>query len=71
MQALVWNCNGAAWKNFLHNVKETINIRKPDILSLVETRISKVQADKVCNKLGFEFWIRVEAFGFSGGIWLF
>ena len=25
-------------------------------------------ADTVCQKLGFDIWIRAEAFGYSGGI---
>lgn len=28
-------------------------------------------ADKICNRMGFSDWVRVESLGFSGGIWVF
>ena len=43
---------------------------KPEILGLVETRCRGDHADKICNSLGYEFWVRVEALGLSGGIWI-
>lgn len=32
--------------------------------------MSGVGADEVCFKLSFDMWIRVEAVGMSGGIWV-
>ena len=29
------------------------------------------QSDEVCIKLGFNAWICVEAWGYSGGVWFF
>lgn len=43
---------------------------KVDILAISKSRISGDQADKVCNRLFFMNKLRVEAKGFSGGIWL-
>ena len=40
------------------------------ILALVETRCSRDHANFVCNKAGFDHWTRIEALGFSRGIWL-
>lgn len=37
---------------------------------LVETRIGGLVADKVIKKIGLPFSHRVEARGFSGGIWV-
>lgn len=48
-----------------------INLHKPDILSLIEPRVSGSHADEICLKIGFANWIRVEAVGFSGGICVF
>ena len=48
-----------------------ISRHHPEILGLGETGCSGEHANKICDQLGFEFWIRVEALGFSEGIWLF
>ncbi|KAG8503914.1 hypothetical protein CXB51_001863 [Gossypium anomalum] len=42
----------------------------PDIISLLETRVSGSKADNIIAKLEFSFSHRVEAIGFSGGIWI-
>ena len=52
-------------------MKDLLKQHKPDILGLLEPKVSRSQADDVCQKLGFKEWIRVEAVGFSGGIWIF
>lgn len=41
------------------------------ILVLVETQVNGFRADMICLKMGFDNWFRVEAVGFSGGIWVF
>ncbi|KAG8479043.1 hypothetical protein CXB51_029683 [Gossypium anomalum] len=43
---------------------------KPDLIGLLETRVSGVKADSVIAKLSLDFLYRVEAVGFSGGIWI-
>ncbi|KAH1090331.1 hypothetical protein J1N35_017588 [Gossypium stocksii] len=43
---------------------------KPDIVSLLETRVSGAKADNIIAKLGFQYSHRVEAIGYSGGIWI-
>ena len=40
------------------------------LVGLVETKISGLKADQVCKKLDLNSWIRIEAVGFSGGIWV-
>ncbi|CAN1242897.1 hypothetical protein LINPERPRIM_LOCUS5491 [Linum perenne] len=42
----------------------------PDIVILVEPRVSGSTAESSCRRLGFENYERVEAIGFSGGIWV-
>lgn len=59
-----------ASREVLRFLKDMIKIHKPDILGLLETRVSGTKADDICNKLGFDDWVRVEALGFSGGIWV-
>lgn len=43
---------------------------KPDIVSLLEPRVSGAKADSIIAKSGFQYSHRVEAIGFFGGIWI-
>ncbi|XP_031131792.1 uncharacterized protein LOC116033172 [Ipomoea triloba] len=65
-----WNCQGAASKSFIRTAKWFISKYHPNIFCLVETKTSGCNADSLCAKLGFDKWARVEALGFSGGIWI-
>ncbi|XP_031095036.1 uncharacterized protein LOC115999320 [Ipomoea triloba] len=47
-----------------------IRLHKPTIVCLLEPKVSEDQANRICSSFGFEEWIRVEAVGFSGGIWI-
>ncbi|XP_038688766.1 uncharacterized protein LOC119987931 [Tripterygium wilfordii] len=71
MDCIIWNCQGAASKEFNRTLKDMLKFYKPGILGLLEPKVSGAQADSLCNQWGFENWVRVEAFGFSGGIWVF
>lgn len=70
MSIIIWNVNGAASWDFMRTVKGIIRTQNPDILELLETRVSGIKANFIYMKLGFTEWIRVEALGYSGGIWL-
>nr|GME00746.1 splicing factor 3B subunit 2 [Ipomoea batatas] len=70
MEVITWNCQGAASKSFLRVAKWITNYHKPDFFCLLETKTSGENADNVCRKLNFDNWVRVEALGFSGGIWI-
>lgn len=63
-----WNCQGAVSPNFRREVNEYRRLYKIDVIALLETRVFGSQADKICKDLGLKHWLRVEAFGFSGGI---
>ena len=52
-------------------LKEFLIKHKPDLLCLIETKIHGDNADKICMRLGFDNWVRVEAWGFTGGLWIF
>lgn len=67
---LVWNCQGAASKTFRRTLKQILNVHKPSLLCLIEPKVSGNQANSICLNLGFDEWIRVEAVGFFGGIWV-
>jgi len=68
---MTWNVQGAGSVRFLNILKELIRKYDPTIMVLVETKISGRQAEEVCKKIGFDGQFRVDAQGFSGGIWLF
>ncbi|XP_031090984.1 uncharacterized protein LOC115995981 [Ipomoea triloba] len=70
MKTIIWNCQGVASKCFLRAPKWLLSKHRPDMLCLVETKTSGSNANFICIKLGFEKWARVEALGFSGGIWI-
>ncbi|XP_028755095.1 uncharacterized protein LOC114714521 [Neltuma alba] len=65
-----WNCRGAGGRLFSRMIKEIVIKYGINVLCLVETRISGLRADKMVRKSGFTNWIRVEASGFAGGIWV-
>ncbi|XP_028754199.1 uncharacterized protein LOC114713696 [Neltuma alba] len=66
----VWNCQGAASNSFHRVLKSLLRGYTPDIVVLVEPRISGVKADRVIKKIGYPYSHHVEADGYSGGIWL-
>ncbi|CAN1146793.1 Putative ribonuclease H protein At1g65750 [Linum perenne] len=65
-----WNCRGASHDNFFKAFKSYMKEYSPEVVILVEPKISGAKAEKVCSKLGFDEYCRVEAVGFSGGIWV-
>ena len=58
---LVWNCQDARNNKFQGVVKDLDKLAATDIIVIVETRISGLKAEEA-------IW-RVEAQGFTGGIW--
>ncbi|CAN1186973.1 hypothetical protein LINPERHAP2_LOCUS38439 [Linum perenne] len=65
-----WNCHGASHDNFCTAFRSYMSSFSPDIAILVEPRVSGSTVENVCRQLGFENYLRVEAVGFSGGIWV-
>ncbi|CAL1377530.1 unnamed protein product [Linum trigynum] len=43
---------------------------KPDIVCILEPRISGNDASSVIKSLGYDTWAIYDAIGFSGGIWV-
>lgn len=67
---LAWNYQGIGGKQFILVAKNLIAVHNPTVLVVVEPRISGDQAVKVISGLGFPCSHRIEANGFSSGIWL-
>lgn len=71
IKIMMWNVQGARKLAFMATFKEIVRINKPNVVALVETHLSGKKAQRVCDRIGFSDQTRVEAQGFSGGIWLF
>lgn len=67
---LFWNVQGAASGNFRRSFKTIVKNYNPSMVVVMEPRISEMKADAFIKKSRFEFSHRVEAVGFSGGIWI-
>ncbi|XP_019183336.1 PREDICTED: uncharacterized protein LOC109178201 [Ipomoea nil] len=70
MDLMLWNCQGASGRAIHRALNLMLQVYKPTILGLFEPKVSGIQANKICSNLGFSDWVRVEAVGFSGGIWV-
>lgn len=69
-RVMCWNCRGAGNRDFLCEMREMMKEFRPSIVALLEPQISGSTVDEVCAKLGRKSWIRSEATGFSGGVWV-
>lgn len=69
MISMIWNCHGAGGRNFASLIKDYMRIFQLDFIAILEPRISGHLADRVIQKTGLIEGARVDASGFSGGIW--
>lgn len=69
MNSMIWNCRGAGGRNFSNLIRDYVRIYKLDFVAILEPRVSGHTADRIINKIGLFEGARVEAYGFSGGIW--
>ncbi|OMP03577.1 Endonuclease/exonuclease/phosphatase [Corchorus olitorius] len=70
MSILLWNCRGAANPVFRRNVRELIRSHHVDLLIIVEPKVSDAKTDRIIRSLRFDGFTKVDAVGFSGGIWV-
>ena len=67
---LFWNVQGATSMKFRRAFATILNNYKPGIVVILEPRISGCKADDFIMNSGFSRSHRIEATGFSGGIWI-
>ena len=67
---MFWNVQGAASPNFLQTFRTLVKTYKPLMVAIFEPRINGIKADEFIRKSGFDKSHKVEANGFSSGIWL-
>ncbi|KAL4388382.1 hypothetical protein GQ457_09G019490 [Hibiscus cannabinus] len=70
VKVMFWNVQGALDPVVARSFKLLCRSKMPDIVAIFEPRISGRAADGFIRKSGFDFSFRVEARGFSGGIWV-
>ncbi|TYH80005.1 hypothetical protein ES332_D03G103400v1 [Gossypium tomentosum] len=67
---MFWSCQGVGHPHFHRFIKEYTKELSPDLVGFFYTRISDSRVDDVIEKLGFQNSFKIEAIGFSWGIWL-
>ena len=66
----ICNCDGVGSRTFPRILKDIVIEHGIKVMGLLETRISGSRANNEVRRLGFHDWLRVEASGFVGGIWI-
>ncbi|XP_058726319.1 uncharacterized protein LOC131597652 [Vicia villosa] len=64
----MWNCRGAAGKDFFRYSKYYSDMYKPDLFVFMETRCDPQKLHKPLNNLGFRIFFSVDNTGYAGGI---
>ncbi|KAI8007760.1 hypothetical protein LOK49_LG07G03709 [Camellia lanceoleosa] len=70
MKILIWNCRRAGNNIFKRNLRELLNIHKPEILVFMETKVPFSSLGNFFNNLGFSASTVVDPVGKIGGIWM-
>lgn len=70
LKLFFWNCQGTGHPHFRNFVAEYRREFCLGVMWFFETRVSGIRVDGIIAKLGFANSFRIEARGFSGGIWI-
>lgn len=70
MNILCRNSNGAGNADFRCPFREMKNSYNPYLIILTKTRLSGDHATAIISSQGYEHFFKVDAMGFSGGIWI-
>jgi hypothetical protein len=70
LKVLLWNCRGAGSGAFRVNFLDIMQMHRPNIIGLTETRLSGERAKSTCASLGFDRCYVADPMGFAGGLWL-
>lgn len=65
-----WNCSGAGARSFPRLIQEMKANYRIKVLIIIKPRVSGSRADNIIARMGYDKSHRVEAMGFSGGIWI-
>ena len=70
IKIMCWNTQGTLGLDFNRYFRLLVSVQLPDMIAIFEPRISGDEADNFIRRSGFDYSYRVEANGFSGGIWV-
>ncbi|KAI8012610.1 hypothetical protein LOK49_LG06G00968 [Camellia lanceoleosa] len=70
MDLLIWNCKGAGNQRFKRNLKELVQIHKPELMVIMETKVEFKSMGMFFNYMEFTASGHVDPIGRSGGIWM-
>ena len=70
MKMIAWNCQGAGNEMFSNHAYELHLRHRPNMLIIIEPRISEDRAQAVIDTLPYTHSQCVDPTGYSGGIWL-
>lgn len=68
MIIVTWNCQVMGSRHSHCVLTDIVKMHRPDVLVLVETKISGEKEDSVCARLHFKEWAMIECHGLSGGL---
>lgn len=64
-----WNVRGPGYPDFINQAKYVINMHKPNILILLETKVGGPRAEDICSHLP-STCVSSDPIGYKGGIWI-
>ncbi|KAI7991148.1 hypothetical protein LOK49_LG12G02045 [Camellia lanceoleosa] len=67
---LIWNCRGAGNKKFKRSMRDLVQIHKPNLVVLMETKVEFKAMGLFFNGMGFTTSTHVDPIGRGGGIWM-
>ena len=70
MNIITWNCRGAGNESFRTHFKDLVKMYRPQVVALMETKVTMDQMGLFFKNLGFLSSIIVDPIGRSGGIWV-
>ena len=70
MKTLSWNVQGIGNTWTLRALKSLLKEHNPDIVFLIESKLTRRQAKSLVTRLNFENWWAVDRVGMSGGLLL-
>lgn len=66
---LIWNVRRAAKRHFARSIRDLVRLHHIQVLAILEPQISGDRALATINRLGFDHYYVVDAYGFLGGLW--
>ncbi|KAK8628337.1 hypothetical protein V6N13_064046 [Hibiscus sabdariffa] len=70
VKVILWNSQGVCSLDFKRYYKLLVATHRPSVVAIFKPRVSGLKADRFVERSGFANSYRIEANGFSKGIWV-